>query len=107
MRITLNGRSMTADASTNMPLIEPDMKLVALHGGMDCTDCSCVHLLVPADIDFDAERKVWREYYNNVYVPALEEWRHGRRASPNMIDFTQWLKDLGAVDADIQDEDNP
>jgi len=49
---------------------EGKMKTVALLGGYDWADASVDILDIPDDMDIDAVRKEWQEWYNTVYRPS-------------------------------------
>jgi len=58
-------------------------RLIALIHDGDCSDCSCVHLTVPANLDIELERTVHRAAYRNdknVSV-SFAEWLVAKGAS--------------------------
>jgi hypothetical protein len=58
------------------------MRLIALIHDGDCSDCSCVHLMVPESLDIDTERKL-----HNI-----------ARADKNvLVSFPDWLVSKGAT----------
>lgn len=48
------------------------MKTVALLSGGDWADADVDLLDIPEDMDIEAVKKEWREWYNTTYVPALK-----------------------------------
>jgi hypothetical protein len=63
-------------------------KITAILSGGDWYDASVVHLILPDDMDIDAQKKEWDDWYDNVYRP--------RRREEKFITFTSWLIEHGA-----------
>ena len=65
------------------------MKIWAILGGGDWFDASVDHLILPEGIDIEKEYEKHQDWYNNEYCPpAIKKIEY--------MDFTDWLKRLGA-----------
>jgi hypothetical protein len=70
------------------------MKITAIHGGGDWYDASADYLVIPPDMDLDAQKAAWRVWYSTHYRPAL---RGGPRVE--YIPFVQWVIANGGREA--------
>jgi len=76
--------------------VEPPVRprIVAIMGGGDWYDASVDHLIVPREIDLEAEKRKWDEWYQYVYCSPENQDRKVR-----YICFVEWLENIGAKQA--------
>ncbi len=69
-------------------------RIVALLSGGDWFDASVEHLIVPREMNLEAERNARRKWYEEIYCPALQTSN-----KVEYIDLSRWLIERGARQA--------
>jgi len=64
------------------------MKIWALHGGGDWADASAEYLVLPEEVDIEAEAAAWKNWYRKEYCSDLGKIK--------FLSFHEWLKKKGA-----------
>jgi hypothetical protein len=73
------------------------MKIIALHRGSDWSDASADYLILPKEMDFEAEKRAQAAWYSSEYCAAS-----ARGERPEYISIIDWLIRRGAVEPTIE-----
>jgi hypothetical protein len=76
-------------------------RTVLIIDSSDYDDSFRAVLIVPDDMDLASERNAWKEWLNNVYIPAYR-----RKERIESISFIKWIIGHGAsLDAPVEEFD--